>query len=495
MKVIITKDYQELSAKAARFVLAQMWRQPNLVMTLPTGNTPLGLYCKLVDAYKKKQVSFKNITTFNLDEYWGIKPTDSASYYAYMQVNLFKHVNIKKSHTHLPPFLSATADLAARSYESAIKETGGIDLAILGIGNNGHIGFNEPGTAFDSRTHLAKLSDATRQQNAEHFPNSLVPTQAMTMGLGTIMESKKIVILASGVAKAEAVAKALEGKVDTILPASILQWHSDVTWILDEAAASKLKHSYRSPLLFSEGDIELLTEPDLPRNKKIIVISPHPDDASISLGGIIWSLSRHNSVYVIIATTGYRSVVNGVKPEKVIAIREAEARQESKILGSQPIFLRAEFYDTRDIKQAQTRDARHLTTYFKKIKPDIVFLPSSKDHHPTHCASRQMTFDGLALYRKVEKKAIQLWEYEGPWSMFSEGDFNTIFAYNDKIMKHKLKAISLQRSQIVRTRFDIAAQSLARLRATVVPEQALVGYGSHPPHLGKYFELFNIVSV
>jgi len=490
MKVIIAKDYQELSAKAARFVLSQMWRKPDLVLTLPTGNTPLGLYRKLVDAYKKKQVDFKNITTFNLDEYWGIKPTDRASYHAYMQTHLFRHVNIKKTRAHLLPTLSGEADTAGRAYERAIKEAGGVDLAILGIGNNGHIGFNEPGTAFDRRTHLATLSEATRQQNVEHFSGRPVPSHAITMGLGTIMEAKKLVLLASGSSKAEAVAKALEGKVDIATPASILQWHPDVTCIIDEAAASKLKHSYRSPLLFAEGDIELLTESDLPRKKRIAVVSPHPDDASISLGGTIWALARHNQVAVIIATTGYRSAVANMKPEQIISIRETEASLESKLLGTRPIFLRSEFYDARDPARALSHDINHLAAHFKKIKPDIVFLPSHKDRHPTHRASRQMTLDALALHRGAGHKPVQLWEYEGPWSMFSEGDFNTIFAYDDKIMKHKLGAIAIQRSQISRTRFDIAAQSLARLRATIVPEQALVGYGARPPRLGKYFELF-----
>lgn len=492
MKVIIAKDYQELSAKAARFVLAQMWRQPDLVLCLPTGNTPIGLYRKLVSSYKNGQVDFRNTATFNLDEYWGIKPTDRESYRAYMQKHLFGQVNIKKSRAHLPPAMASEADAACYSYERAIKDAGGVDLAILGIGNNGHIGFNEPGTAFDSRTHLAKLSETTRRQNAEHFSGSPVPTHALTMGLGTIMESKKIMLLASGAAKAEAVAKALEGKIDTAIPASILQWHQDITFIIDEAAASKLQRSYRSPLLFAEGNIELLTEHDLPHNKRVAVVSPHPDDASISLGGMIYALSRHNQVHIVIATTGYRSVVNGLKPQEVTAIREAEARLESKVLGTKPIFLRAEFYDARDPDKASRRDTSRLAAHFKKIKPDMVFLPSRKDSHPTHRASRQITLAALESFAARGGKRAVVWEYEGLWSMFSEGDFNTIFTYDDKIMKRQLKAISLQRSQIARTRFDIAAQSLARLRATIVPEQALVGYGARPPRLGKYFELFYV---
>ncbi|MDP1709601.1 MAG: glucosamine-6-phosphate deaminase, partial [Candidatus Komeilibacteria bacterium] len=452
MKVIIVKDYHELSAKAARFVLAQIWRKPDSVLGLPTGSTPLGLYRKLASAFKKDQVDFKNITTFNLDEYSGIKASDPASYHTYMQNHLFRHINVKKSHVNIPPALAGDSKKAAAAYETAIKAAHGLDLVILGIGVNGHIGFNEPGTSFNSTTHLSELSEATKQQNVKYFLRRPQPNQAMTMGLATIMKAKEIVILASGTTKAEAVAMALEGKIDAAVPASILQQHANVTWIIDEAAAKKLKHSYRSPLLFSEGDIELLTESDWPRNKEIVVVSPHPDDASISLGGAIWALARHNSVYIVVATTGYRSVVAGTKPEAVIAIREQEARQESKVLGARPIFLRAEFYDARASKQAQSRDAKRLATYFKKIKPNIVFMPSHKDQHPTHRVVRSVALAALAQATSQRQKLPQLWEYEGLWSMFSEGDFNTIFAYDDKIMKHKLKAIALQRSQIARTR-------------------------------------------
>jgi len=495
MKVIITKNYNDMSAKAARFVLAQLWRKPNAVLGFATGETPIGMYKQLVRAHEQGRADFGHVTTFNLDEYWGLSQNDPNGYHHFMSQYLFKKVNVPLSQIHLPPGRAEDAEEASREYEQLIKKAGGIDVQVLGIAPNGHIGFNEPGTPFDSRTHLAKLSAETRRKNAVHFNKKPVPSHAITMGLGTIMEAKKIVLLASGKEKAHAVADAIEGKVTTRVPASVLQWHPDVTVILDEAAASRLQSNYRSPLLFAEGDIELLTAPDLPEGKQIMVISPHPDDASISLGGIIGSLSKRNKVHVVIMTTGYRSVVDGKDIAHIIKTREQEAESESRVLRSKPIFLRAAFYDSHDTEKAVVRDARELERHIRRIKPDIVFLPNSKDKHPTHKLSREVARRSLEHWRSTSTRQLELWEFEGPWSQFSEGDFNTIFAFGEVVMKKKMHAISLQKSQIERTRFDIAAKALAELRGALVPEQALVGYGAKAPKLGKYFELFHVSSL
>lgn len=483
-----------MSAKAARFVLARLWRQPRLKLALPTGATPLGLYKNLVKMGKTGQVNFKNIISFNLDEYWALPASDPGSYRYFMGQHLFRALKLKDGQTRLPDGCAHDANKAGRDYEKAIKQAGGLDLAILGIGTNGHIGFNEPGTPFDSRTHLTKLAAETRRANAKHFHGRPTPTHAITMGLGTIMEAKKILLLASGMNKARALADAIEGKVTTSLPASILQWHPDVTVIIDGKAAADLKYNYRSPLLFTEGDIELLGKNDLPAGKKAIVISPHPDDASISLGGTLAALTKNNHVFIAIMTSGYRGALDGHKREEIIKIRENEAKIEAKILGCRTILLRADFYDARDQERALRLDIGKTAQIFKKIKPDMIFLPNAKDRHPTHCLSRQTALAALDRYQKDGGKTVQLWEFEGPWSMFSEGDFNAIFAYDEKIMNKKMAAISSQTSQINRTRFDVAAKALARLRATVVPEQALVGYGAKPPRLGKYFELFAVGS-
>ncbi|MEK7189133.1 MAG: PIG-L family deacetylase [Patescibacteria group bacterium] len=212
------------------------------------------------------------------------------------------------------------------------------------------------------------------------------------------------------------------------------------------------------------------------------------------MGALIAALSKRNRVHVVIVTTGYRSVVNGMRPEEVTRIREKEAREESKILGAAPVFLRAEFYDAKEEHEALRRDAAKLANVFNRTKPDLLFLPHELDRHPTHAQSRTLALDALSKHQSQKKRDISVYGYEGLWSLFSEGEFNTVFAYDESLMKKKLKAISAQKSQLSRTRFDVAAKSLARLRASIVPEQALVGYGARAPKLGKYFELFHVVS-
>lgn len=494
MRVIITKNYDEMSASASRFVLAQLWRKPDLALGLPTGETPLGMYERLALAHAKGMADFSRVTAFNVDEYVGLSEKDENSYHAFMDKRLFIRVNIKKKNTHVPNGCAKDLGAECEQYEAAIKEVGGIDLQVLGIAPNGHIGFNEPGTPFAARTHVATLSEHTRAKNAKHFKSNEVPKQAITMGLGTIMEAKKILLMASGAEKAEAIKEAVEGRVNKDAPASLLQWHPDVTLIIDADAARKLARDYASPLLFGEGDVEVIHERDAQAGKYITIISPHPDDASISMGGFIAALSKKNRVHVITITTGYRSALNGAKPDEIIKIREKEAREESKILGAIPVFLRAEFYDAKNIRQAMARDIARLAKILDKTKPDLLFLPHSKDRHPTHARSREISLAALTKHANPKNRDITVYEYESLWSLFSEGEFNTVFAYDEPLMRKKLKAISSQKSQMLRTRFDVAAKSLATLRAAIVPEQALVGYGARAPKLGKYFELFNVTS-
>ncbi|MBI2050471.1 MAG: glucosamine-6-phosphate deaminase [Parcubacteria group bacterium] len=495
MKVIITKNYDEMSDSASRFVLAHLWRKPDLVLGLPTGETPIGMYERLVLARKKGRADFSRASTFNLDEYAGLSEKDADSFHHFMDRHLFNHVNIKKKNIYLPNGRARDLNAECEQYESAIKDAGRIDLQVLGIAPNGHIGFNEPGTPFAARTHVAQLSEHTRKKNAKHFKEGRVPEQAITMGLGTIMDAKKIALIASGSAKADAVKATVEGRVSKDVPASLLQWHPDVTLIIDEAAASKLERDYASPLLFGEGDVEVLTEQDIPSGKYITVVSPHPDDASISMGGLIAALAKRNRVHIVIATTGYRSVVDGAKPEEVIKIREKEAREESKILGAIPVFLRAEFYDAKNEREALVRDTEKLAAIFNRTKPDLLFVPHELDRHPTHAKSRSIALLALAKHQAQKKRDILVYNYEGLWSLFSEGEFNTVFAYDESLMKKKLKAITAQKSQLARLRFDVAAKSLARLRAEVVPELSLVGYGARAPRLGKYFELFHVTQM
>lgn len=238
MKIIIAKDYNSMSAKAAVLVIKQIQMKKNSVLGLATGNTPLGVYKNLVNACKKGEVSFKKITAFNLDEYAGLSEDDKNSYHYYMRENLFKHIDIDKKNIFILNGAAKNLKKECGNFEKMIKEKKGIDLQILGIGLNDHIGFNEPGSSFNSKTRAIDLTMSTRKANAKYFSNiNKVPKRALTMGLATITRAKKIILLASGKEKAEIIAKALKGGVNRNAPASILQKHPDVTVILDKQAA------------------------------------------------------------------------------------------------------------------------------------------------------------------------------------------------------------------------------------------------------------------
>lgn len=212
--------------------------KPNCVLGLATGSSPLGVYALLVEACQKHQVSFKDVTTFNLDEYVNLDGEHNQSYRYFMNHNLFNHIDIKKENTHVPLGIGDVNKNAAE-YDQQIEKAGGIDLQILGIGSNGHIAFNEPGTPLDSLTHIVALQDSTRKDNARFFNNiDEVPTHAITMGLASIMKAKKIVLIATGVNKAKAIAALVHGDVTTSLPVSVLKNHPDATIYVDDDAAS-----------------------------------------------------------------------------------------------------------------------------------------------------------------------------------------------------------------------------------------------------------------
>lgn len=241
MKMIITKDSDAAAAKAASLIADQIKKKPDSVLGLATGNTPLGLYEKLVCLCKDKKINFNRTKTFNLDEYIGLDKKDRTSYAYYMHINFFNHINIKKGNINL--FNGKVKDLKKHSlaYENKIKKAGGIDLQILGIGHNGHIGFNEPGAKKDSRTRTIKLTNNTRRFNQANFGSlAKTPKEAITMGIGTILEAKKIILLATGKDKSEIIKKLVKGKANSDLPANYLNKHKNVILVLDRQAAEKI---------------------------------------------------------------------------------------------------------------------------------------------------------------------------------------------------------------------------------------------------------------
>lgn len=239
MRIIIEKDYQAMSKRAASLVSSQVILKPNSVLGLATGSTPLGMYKELIEMYKQKKIDFSEIRSFNLDEYYQLPQDNSQSYHYYMEENFFKDINIKGSNVYIPDGMAGDIHKECREYEEAIRDNGGIDLQVLGIGGNGHIGFNEPGENLNVSTGLVDLTDDTIKANSRFFDSMEdVPKKAISAGMATILKAKRIILLASGESKAEAIRDTVNDFVTTQIPSSLLQTHPEVTLIIDEAAAS-----------------------------------------------------------------------------------------------------------------------------------------------------------------------------------------------------------------------------------------------------------------
>ncbi len=245
MLVIIKENYDEMSKEGARRVASLIRRKPDCVLGFATGSTPLGMYKELIRMHLEEGLDFSKVVTFNLDEYVGLPPSHEQSYHYFMWENLFKQINVDPRHVHIPMGMADDIDEFCLWYEQKIKEYGGIDLQILGIGANGHIAFNEPGSSLGSRTRIKTLDEQTRTDNLRFFKNEdEVPRYAITMGVGTIMEAHELLLMASGAAKAEAIKATVEGPIMAKYPATIVQLHRFATVLIDREAASKLEGNY-----------------------------------------------------------------------------------------------------------------------------------------------------------------------------------------------------------------------------------------------------------
>lgn len=237
MKIIKAKDYNDMSRKAANIISAQVIMKPNAVLGLATGATPVGTYKQLIEWYNKGDIDFSEVTTINLDEYRGLPRTHMQSYWYFMHEKFFNHVNIPESRIYVPDGANPDVKAACEAYDGIIKAVGGIDLQLLGIGTDGHIGFNEPGDAFELQTHCVNLTDSTIKSNQRFFAeDENVPAQAYTIGIKTIMQARKVLMVANGENKTDIIKRAFFGSVTPEVPASILQMHPDFTLIGDEAA-------------------------------------------------------------------------------------------------------------------------------------------------------------------------------------------------------------------------------------------------------------------
>ncbi|NIR86927.1 glucosamine-6-phosphate deaminase, partial [Candidatus Bathyarchaeota archaeon] len=498
MKITISKDYEQMGKKVAKIIADNI--KQNSVLGLPTGSTPIGMYKELVRMHREEGLDFSEVVTFNLDEYYPMTKENPQSYYSFMNYWFFDHVNIDRRNTHIPngELEKNEINQFCRNYEKQIKKNGGIDLQVIGIGGGyynasrqfigGHIGFNEPSSDFDSRTRLVRLSEQTRSDNSRFFKHlEDVPHYAITMGLATIMEAKKIILLAHGDHKSIATEEALEGQITPLVPASILQKHPRLTAIIDKGAASRLsfvvtpwlhhgldwaKEASKAKSSISNllnnavtwlsiklnKPIRELTLEDYQNNalsaliknydnnpnklnkevmqrlkskvmfkgkilsdKKIVIISPHPDDDVISIGGTIKLLKDSGNeiatIYMVSGNIAVRDrdvleylrqkndrdktdrlknlIISKKIPFKKLLklktqVREAEAIEACKILGlpeDSQIFLRLPFFETGMIWKSPVtdRDIVPLKKTLEKESPDIIIVHGEiADPHGTH---------------------------------------------------------------------------------------------------------------
>ena len=246
MRVIIVKDMEELGKVGACIVSSAMKDKNHCVLGLATGTTPITLYQELIRMHKEEGLDFSTTITFNLDEYVGLEPTHEQSYRYFMNSQFFDHVNINKKNTHVPDGMAEDIDQLCEEYEEMMDDVGGVDCQLLGIGSNGHIGFSEPGTSLSSRTHRARLTESTISDNSRLFEKREdVPTEAITMGIGTVLDADGVLLIANGANKADALAAAIEGPITASVPASALQLHPNVTFVVTEDAATKLKLDWK----------------------------------------------------------------------------------------------------------------------------------------------------------------------------------------------------------------------------------------------------------
>lgn len=239
-RMVVVESVEEVAQRAADYVEALLERKPDAVLVLPTGRTPVALYREMKRRYAAGRIDFSRARTFNLDEWVGVAPDEPGSYAGFMTEHLYSRVNLRPENCLIPDGLAADLEAECRRYEDRIRQVGGVDLAVLGIGQNGHIGFNEPGTSFEARTHVTAVDLSTQLANAYAFDGRPVPSRAITMGIGTILEARDILLLVTGPEKSEILLRALTGPVGEDVPASILRRHPSVTVVADYTAASRL---------------------------------------------------------------------------------------------------------------------------------------------------------------------------------------------------------------------------------------------------------------
>lgn len=448
MRIIIKDNYEEVCDWVSTYIKIRInnankvniandikHKNNNFVLGLPTGSSPIGVYKNLVKFCKNGKLSFKNTTTFNMDEYVGIPENHPESYHYFMYQNLFNHIDINPDNINILDGNTEDLNRECRNYESKIELSGGIDLFLGGLGADGHIAFNEPGSSLNSRTRIKTLCSQTIVDNSRFFNNiSEVPTTALTVGVGTILDAKEIVLIVSGHKKALALYKCIEEGINHMWTMSALQQHPKVTIVCDKDAISELKCKTVSYFKQLQNTTDIMGNPItsninkiLPTDK-VIIFSPHPDDDVIGIGGTMKLLPNKDNVTIIYMTSGS----GGLPKELPQNTRQKEAELAVKILGYQKeniIFLDMPFYKLK--KEPGNLDIDIIKTIDKKIKPDHIFICGDPDPNGTHKKCYQTIYETYESLKKdyncdvntesglaKRGKMPEFWIYKGAWNVW-----------------------------------------------------------------------------
>ena len=425
---------------------------------LATGRTFIPVFQQL--RAHAEELQLQRVRFTHLDEYEGVNRTEVGSMARELRDNFFDGLN------PAPHFdaIDGLAPDAAQQLAANLKASP-VQFQFAGIGTNGHIAFNEPGTPFSTGAHRVQLHAETLQAQSRRFSESGRGLYAITTGPRELLQAQRLVLLATGRNKAAAVQRMLEGPIDSACPASLVRMHSSAMVILDEDAAS---------LLTRRGDdrealpARILDEATLRASGPVLCVSPHPDDASISCGALLAMSATAQSV-ILCCTTGARAPVRGITdPAAVAALRETEVLREAHLLGAKAQFLRGRFYDSTAL---ESDDVARLTELLLSMRPEWILTPSAADPHPTHRLTRHTLEAALHSARAAQPDwRPELWTFEGPWFQHERSAINTLLHYSPALEAQKLAAVRAHVSQMQRVPFDEGAIALARLRGVMFSE-------------------------
>jgi glucosamine-6-phosphate deaminase len=482
IRIVPASDEEHVHRKLVTLLLAAVVEKPDLVVSVFAGTPAYGLYRMLTERAAAEEADFSRVRFVVFDELAASQPvpplpsgaarTGEGSFRAVLQERLFGPLGVPAA--RIVSFDPAADPSAETARIRGWLDLAGVDIALLSVDSRGHVGFHTAGAALDSAAGLVGVENRARWGT----------DRAFSLGLADLGRAAHVLLFACGKNLAEIVQRLTEGGFDPDQPVSVLQRHPRVTLVADRGALSQVNRV--GHLSGFHAGFYILDAASPPSGRTVMVVSPHPDDAAISAGGTMAVLAPANRVVTAVMTTGHRSFIPGTGREERIEIREREAAQEARVLGVEPRFLRLPFYDADS--EVTTRDLDVLAGLLAEIRPDWLFIPHRKDGHPAHQASRRAVLE--AVRRVMPGADVEVWSYEGPWALFGRGDFDTIVPLPREAFEKKAEAIRAHASQVSRTPFDVAAESLARLRSALVPEAELSGFGAKPPRLEPWVELF-----